>query len=79
MKTVRISIDTENPASLPMGRVDFDRLDATSERGITAQQHMDETNAMLDAAKFARRVRKRLGLSPYHYTQVTPPEFPAHN
>ncbi len=63
MKTVRISIDTENPASLPMGRVDFDRLDKTSEHDIAAQQHMDETNALLDAAKFARRVRNRLGLS----------------
>jgi putative transcriptional regulator len=63
MKTVRISIDPENPASLPIGRVDFDRLDATCELDIAEQQHLDETNAMLDAAKFARRVQKRLGLS----------------
>jgi len=63
MKTVRTSIDPDNPATLPVGRVDFNRLDATTEQDIAAQQHMDEADAMLDAAKFARRVRKRLGLS----------------
>ncbi|MDP1667191.1 MAG: hypothetical protein Q8L79_18965 [Methylobacter sp.] len=51
MKTVKISIAPENPASLPEGRVDFNRLDATSEQDIAAQQHIDKTNAMLDAAK----------------------------
>ncbi|MGZ5014435.1 MAG: helix-turn-helix domain-containing protein [Methylobacter sp.] len=69
MKTVKMSIDPENPASLPEGRVDFNRLDATTERDIAAQQHMDEANAMLDAAKFARRVRTRLGLSQAEFSQ----------
>lgn len=69
MKTVKINIDPENPASLPGGRVDFKRLDATNERDIAAQQHIDETNAMLDAAKFARRVRLRLGLSQAEFSQ----------
>jgi len=63
MKTIRVSIDPDNPASLPESRVDFNRLDATTEQDIAKQQQMDETDAMLDAAKFARRVRKRLGLS----------------
>lgn len=48
MNTVKISIDPENPASLPEGKVDFNRLDDTSEQDITAQQHMDESDAMLD-------------------------------
>lgn len=48
MNTVKISIDPENPASLPEGRVDFNRLDHTSEQDITAQQHIDETDALLD-------------------------------
>jgi len=51
MKTVKISIDPENPASLPEGRVDSNRLDATNEQDIAAQQHIDEANAMLDAAE----------------------------
>ena len=62
MKTIRVSIDPNNPASLPEGRVDFNRLDVTTERDIAKQQHRDETDALLDAAKFVRRVRNRLGL-----------------
>jgi putative transcriptional regulator len=42
---------------------DVNRLDTTTEQDIAMQQHMDEADAMLDAAKYARRVRKRLGLS----------------
>jgi len=58
MNTVKISIDPENPASLPEGRVDFNRLDATTERDIAVQQHMDETNALLD-------IKSRTGYSPH--------------
>jgi putative transcriptional regulator len=63
MKTVRITIDTKEPASLPKGKVDISRLDATNEADIAAQKSIDEADALQDAAKFARRVRKRLGLS----------------
>jgi putative transcriptional regulator len=69
MKTIRVNIDPDNPASLPEGRVDFNRLDATTERDIAKQQQSDETDAMLDAAKFARRVRKRLGLSQAEFSR----------
>lgn len=63
MKTVRVKIDPAVPASLAGGRIDSARVDATSEEDIAAQQAVDEATAMQDAAKFARRVRKRLGLS----------------
>ncbi len=66
MKTVRMSIDPATPA---VGRIDPARVDATSERDIDAQQIADEAEAMLDAAKFARRVRKRLGLSQSEFSQ----------
>jgi len=59
MNTVKISIDPENPASLPEGRVDFNRLDVTTERDIAAQQHIDETDALLDIES-----RGRTGYSP---------------
>ena len=48
---------------------DVNRLDATTEMDIAEQQHMDEAEAMLDAAKFARRVRKRLGLSQAEFSR----------
>ena len=42
---------------------DVNRLDTTTEMNNAEQEHMDEAEAMLDAAKFARQVRKRLGIS----------------
>lgn len=49
--------------------MDFTRVDATTEEEIAAQYAADEAEAMLDAAKFARRVRKRLGLSQMEFSQ----------
>ncbi len=63
MKTVRVRINPSVPASLALGRVDPARVDATSEEDIAAHKAADEAEALQDAAKFARRVRKRLGLS----------------
>lgn len=63
MKTVRVTVDSSAPASLSLGRIDHARVDATTEDDIAAQQAADEAEALQDAAKYARRVRKRLGLS----------------
>ena len=63
MKTVRVKIDPHNPATLPVGRVDRQILDSTTESQLSAQQKIDDAEAMKDSAKFARRVRKRLGLT----------------
>lgn len=65
MKTVRVTIE---PAAAS-GRMDFARVDATTEEEIAAQHAADEAEAVLDAAKFARRVRKRLGLSQMEFSQ----------
>ena len=69
MKTVRVKIDPAVPASLARGRIDPARLDATTEKDIAAQQAADESEAMLDAARFVRRVRKRLGLSQAEFAE----------
>ena len=63
MKTIRMRIDASDPASMAQGRIDPARLDSTSPQEIVLQQAADEAEAAQDAAKFARRVRKRLGLS----------------
>lgn len=69
MKTVRVKIDPTAPASLARGRIDPGRVDATTERDIAQQQAADDAQALQDAAKFARRVRKRLGLSQSEFSQ----------
>ena len=68
MKTTRVKIDLNRVSSLPKGRVDKRRLDATTERDIVLQQKADGVDALLDAAKFAKRVRKRLGLTQLEFS-----------
>ncbi len=69
MKTVRVTIDPAVPASLASGRIAPARVDATTEDDIARQAAADEAEAMQDAAKFARRVRKRLGLSQAEFSE----------
>src|SRR3546814_12926259 len=46
MKTVRMKIDLTAPASLPKGRVDFARVDATTEEQIAHHLALDEQEAL---------------------------------
>lgn len=69
MKTVRVTIDPASRASLPKGRIDRARVDATTEADIARQAAADEAQAMQDAARFARRVRKRLGFSQAEFAE----------
>lgn len=63
MKTVHMKIDVLNPKVKPTGRINLQRVDSTTEVDIAKHKAMDDADAMLDAAKFARRVRRRLGFS----------------
>lgn len=63
MKTVRVTIDPSDPASMALGRIDAARVDEADEEELARQAAADEAEAMQDTAKFARRVCRRLGLS----------------
>ncbi|MYC67994.1 MAG: helix-turn-helix domain-containing protein [Acidobacteriia bacterium] len=63
MSTTRIRIDPHDPAALPEGRIDPVVVDATTEAEIALQQKEDDAEAMQDMARYARRIRRRLGLS----------------
>ena len=63
MKKQRMTIDPSLGFLSNLGRIDIDRVDATTEEEIARQKAADEAEAMLDAAKYARRVRRRLGLT----------------
>ncbi len=69
MKTERMTIDPATPETLASGRIDPARVDATTEADIAKQVAADEAEAMQDVAKFARRVRKRLGLSQAEFSE----------
>ena len=63
MSTTRVRIDPDDPSTLPEGRIDPARVDATTEAETAAQEREDEEEAMQDMPRYARRVRRRLGLS----------------
>ncbi|MDD9989066.1 MAG: hypothetical protein OXQ31_22535 [Spirochaetaceae bacterium] len=42
MSTTRVRIDPDNPSTLPDGRIDPARVDATTEAEIAAQEREDE-------------------------------------
>lgn len=69
MKMQGVKIDPAILSTLPQGRVDEDRLDATREQDIKRQQRADDAQSMQDAARFARRVRKRLGLTQAEFSK----------
>jgi len=69
MKTVRMTIDVQNPKAKPVGRIDAARVDATTEADVARHKAADDAEAMLDAAKFARRVRRRLGFSQAEFAE----------
>ncbi len=63
MTTTRLKIEPGKMIDQPIGRINVAQVDATTEAQITLQTAQDEALAMQDAAKFARRVRRRLGFS----------------
>ena len=60
---MKIKLDPANTQTWPKGGVNAARLDATTESQLAAQQASDDSAAMQDAAKYARSVRQRLGLT----------------
>ncbi len=72
MKTVRFKLESvtakgvHKPAA---GRVNVRKLNATTEADIQAQAREDDQSAAQDAAQFAQRVRKRLGLTQAEFSQ----------
>lgn len=69
MKTVRMRIDAGQAHLRPPGRIDEARVDASTEAQIARHQAADDAQAVQDAAEFARRVRRRLGLSQVEFAK----------
>ena len=69
MKTIRVKLDPARIGKSAKGRVNLRMLDATTDADILMQQKTDDAEVLQDAAKFARRVRKRLGLTQLEFSQ----------
>ena len=60
MGTVRVMLDADRPLK---GRIDPRRVDATTEADIQRHAAADDAASAQDAAAYARRVRRRTGLT----------------
>jgi len=69
MSTTRVRIDPDSPATFSEERFDPAAADGTTEAEIAMQQQEDDAEAMQDMARYARRVRRRLGLSQVEVTR----------
>ncbi|MCY3810823.1 MAG: helix-turn-helix domain-containing protein [Gammaproteobacteria bacterium] len=69
MSKTRLTIDPNDPQGLSRGRVDHKVLDATSEADIARHTRDDDAEAMRDMGRFARRVRRRLGLTQVEFAR----------
>ena len=63
MTTTRLKIEPGEIANKHIGRINLAQVDATADTQIAIQIAHDEDLSKQDAAKFARRVRRRLGFS----------------
>ena len=61
MSITRITVDPDDPATFAKGRFDPAVVDASPEADIAMQEQEDDAEAMQDAARHARRVRRRRG------------------
>ena len=69
MSTTRVRIEPGEPRSLSEARVNPAVLDGTSEAEVALQEREDDAEAMQDMARFARRVRRRLGLTQVEFAR----------
>ena len=69
MSKTHVRTDPDDPQSLPEGRIDHAVLDGTTETDLALQQQQDDAEAMRDMARYARRVRKRLGLTQVEFAR----------
>ena len=63
MSRIHVRVDPNDPQSWPRGRVDHAVVDGTTDGDLALQQQEDDAEAMRDMAQYARRVRRRLGLT----------------
>ena len=69
MSRAHMRVDPDDARSWPRGKVNYAVQDRTTERDLALQQQQDDAEAMQDMARFARRVRRRLGLTQVEFAR----------
>ena len=69
MKSMQIAIGKDGQPVLPKGHANLAQINATIEQNIAQHQKIDAAEALMDAAKFARRVRTCIGMTQSEFSQ----------
>lgn len=69
MKISQLTLSATESGETPRGRIDPHKVDSTTNQEVARQQASDEQEAMQDMARYAKRVRKRLGLTQLEFAQ----------
>ncbi|MEI6739819.1 MAG: helix-turn-helix domain-containing protein [Gemmatimonadaceae bacterium] len=69
MTVEHFTLDMGDPNLPPSGRCDIARVEATTEADIARHMAEDDAELMRDVARYARRVRKRLGFSQVEFAE----------
>ena len=69
MKKISMIVNPLRPETWPAGRCNTEMLDAAADVDIAKHQAEDDKEAYMAAARYARRVRKRLGLTQREFSQ----------
>lgn len=69
MTLVTMNIDMGQPGAMPLGRVDREKLDATTDIDIARHIDEDHENVVTERASKTRRIRKRMGLTQLEFSR----------
>jgi putative transcriptional regulator len=63
IKIKRVTVNLNDPTSFPKWNVNQKLLDATGEKEIAKQKAEDDLEAKMDAARYAKSIREKLGFT----------------
>ncbi|MDE2758996.1 MAG: helix-turn-helix domain-containing protein [Paracoccaceae bacterium] len=69
MTLIRIKVDPNDPSTHTKGRIDYAKVDATTEEDIARHKKKDEAEALQEMARYIRQLRRRLNFSRKEFAQ----------
>ncbi|MDE2759759.1 MAG: helix-turn-helix domain-containing protein [Paracoccaceae bacterium] len=75
MTIIRIKVDPKDPSTFPKGRIDYAKVDATTEEDIERHKAEDRAEELQEMARYIRQLRQKMNLSQIefaHCIKVSP-------
>ena len=69
MTLIRIKVDPNDPSTHIQGKIDYAKVDATTEEDIARHKKKDEAEDLQEMARYIRQLRRRLNFSRREFAQ----------